>query len=119
MAPQTAHEHARRLSNTEAVAAFFRAHVGQWIHASELEAFGGRQAWRTRVSDCRKKLGIHIENRVRYEGEHRGDCPALQAWDIEGACECNRPLIVISEYRFLEHRPIGPPADQYREARLF
>jgi len=109
----------RRQSNTERVADFLRAHVGRWIDASEFEALGGRQAWRTRISDCRTKLGMHIENRVRYIGEHAADCPALQAWDIEGACMCNRPLIVVSEYRYHEHRPIGPSADQYREARLF
>ena len=100
-------ERERRISNTEKVAEFFRAHVGKWIQAYELEPYGGRQAWRTRVSDCRKKLGMHIENRVRYEGEHEAGCPALLAWDIEGACHCQRRPVPISEYRYLDHTPLG------------
>lgn len=101
----------RRKGNRDQVAAFFRLRVGQWIAASELESVGGRQAWRTRVSECRKQLGMHIENRLRREGEHAADCPALQAWDIEGACSCDRPQIVISEYRYLDHTPLGRSAD--------
>jgi hypothetical protein len=51
-------------SFTHAVAAFFKARPGQWINAVELEAVGGRQAWRTRVSECRKDLGMTIENKL-------------------------------------------------------
>jgi hypothetical protein len=55
---------------------------------------------------------MYIENRVRYESDHRGDCPALQAWDIEGACQCDRPLIVVSEYRYLAQAPQGRDASR-------
>jgi hypothetical protein len=33
--------------------AFFRAHQNIWIAAIDLEPVGGRQAWRTRVSEAR------------------------------------------------------------------
>ena len=50
---------------TANVARFFIAHENQWIPATALEAVGGRQAWRTRVSDCRKVYGMRIDNRCR------------------------------------------------------
>ena len=50
---------------TAHVAAYFRARPGQWIRATELEAVGGRQAWRTRVSDARRAYGLTIQNRCR------------------------------------------------------
>lgn len=100
----------RRQSNAEKVAAFFREHVNEWVGALDLETVGGRQAWRTRVSDCRKKFGMHIENRQRRIGEHAVNCPALQAWDVEGACSCDKPPMHISEYRYLPHEPLGRDA---------
>lgn len=55
----------RRATNTDAVRSFFTAHPGEWISALDLERVGGRQAWRTRVSDCRTQYGMTIENRQR------------------------------------------------------
>lgn len=46
------------------VAAFLKQHEGRWIHAVEFEAVGGRQAWRTRIAECRTHLGMNIENKV-------------------------------------------------------
>jgi hypothetical protein len=57
---------------TAAVARFFRAHPGVWIRATELERVGGRQAWRTRVSDARRQYGLTIENRCRRVREADG-----------------------------------------------
>jgi len=48
----------------ERVAAFLRQHPNRWIVATSFESVGGRQGWRTRLSDCRR-LGMQIENRVR------------------------------------------------------
>lgn len=48
------------------VAAFLKENPGRWISAEEFEPVGGRQAWRTRIADCRTQLGMTIENRVRY-----------------------------------------------------
>jgi hypothetical protein len=54
---------------TARVAAYFKAHPGEWIPAIVFESVGGRQAWRTRISDCRAEFGMQIENRVR-RGTH-------------------------------------------------
>jgi hypothetical protein len=55
----------RTRSFRDAVADYFRQHPDQWINATRLEAIGGRFAWRTRVSECRRQCGMTIENRVR------------------------------------------------------
>lgn len=47
------------------VRALFLARPNEWISAVDLERVGGRQAWRTRVSDVRRAYAMHIENRVR------------------------------------------------------
>lgn len=54
-----------RQTFTTRVMALFQAHENQWIDARDLEAVGGRQAWRSRVSNCRTQFGMHIENRLR------------------------------------------------------
>lgn len=53
-----------KLTLQDRVAEFLRAHPNRWIVATSFEAIGGRQAWRTRLSDCRR-AGMRIENRVR------------------------------------------------------
>jgi hypothetical protein len=47
------------------VAAFLRANPNRWIPAVAFEAHGGRQAWRTRIAECRTQLGMAIDNRTR------------------------------------------------------
>lgn len=54
-----------RGSFTDRVEAFFKAQPWRWIPAIEFEAVGGRQAWRTRLSNCRTKRGMTIQNRQR------------------------------------------------------
>ena len=49
------------------VAQVFTSRPGAWVNAELLMQVGGRMAWRTRVSDCRK-LGMTIENRTRKVG---------------------------------------------------
>jgi len=83
------------------VAEHFKVHVGQWIDGRDLEVIGGRYAWRSRVSDCRKFLGMTIENRQRHSIGKDGT------------------RYTISEYRYLPHTPLGPDAGEYREKRLF
>lgn len=50
---------------TEKIAAYFKARPGIWIDARDLEPIGGRQAWRTRVSDARRQFQLDIRNRTR------------------------------------------------------
>lgn len=45
------------------VAELFERHPDEWIDCARLMAVGGQMAWRTRVSDCRKR-GMRIENRL-------------------------------------------------------
>jgi hypothetical protein len=55
------------------LAALFRAHPNQWLDGRRLAEVGGCYAWRTRVSECRRQLGMDIENRERWSenGEYR------------------------------------------------
>jgi hypothetical protein len=52
------------MSLTERVAELFKAKPGVWIDGRTLAQHGGAYAWRSRVSDCRKR-GLAIENRQR------------------------------------------------------
>lgn len=57
----------------DAVAGYFRSRPNIWIDAVTLESVGGRQAWRTRLSECRRHFGMRIENRQRTETNAIGD----------------------------------------------
>lgn len=50
---------------TEAIRDLFLSHPGEWIPVSTLMRVGGQCAWRTRVSEARRKYGMTIENRVQ------------------------------------------------------
>ena len=50
------------------VAGLFRACPHQWIESDLLAKVGGKNAWRTRVSECRVDLGMPIANRLRKVG---------------------------------------------------
>ena len=76
----------RRQSNVDKVEALFRSRVGEWIDAHDLQKAGGSFAFRTRISDCRLKRAMHIENR-----EQRNE----------------RNEVIGSWYRFLEQAPLG------------
>ena len=78
------------MSLCEALARHFSAHPGEWIDGRELARIAGAYAWRSRVSDCRRKLGMHIENRQRSE----------YSWDAL-ACSWRDQPYVVSEYRYL------------------
>ncbi len=53
-------------TRVELLAEHFRAHPHVWIDGVDLERIAGRYAWRSRVSDCRRQLGMTIENRQRW-----------------------------------------------------
>jgi hypothetical protein len=87
---------AHRKTRTELVMDAFQAAPGRWIDAHTLAHLGGFCAWRSRVSDARKRLlhaGLGI---VEWNGEH-----------IESA------------YRFVPHVPLGPDPSRYRDQTLF
>ena len=83
--------------------------AGAWIDGRELATIAGQYAWRTRLSECRTKLGMTIENRQRV---------------LEGA----HGRYTVSEYRYLpptherekyedDGREYGHPADMLDELR--
>jgi hypothetical protein len=84
-------EHARRQSNTDKLREFFLARPGAWVSARDLE-FAGRQAWRTRVSEVRRRL--------QKDG----------LGTIECRVDTQFGLPVASWYRFLPHTPLGRDA---------
>lgn len=102
-----AEEHVYRHTNALKVLAYFRQHPGEWVSTQTLEHLGGRHAWRTRVSQARKIVqaeGGQIKNRQSRVYRHP---PATDVW------------FMVSEYRFMPWTPVGRPADEYREPRLF
>lgn len=65
------------------LAAYLRAHAGEWLDGREIALIAGAYAWRTRLSDCRLELGMCVENRVRRVGRAK-----------------------VSEYRYLPPVPV-------------
>ena len=53
----------------DAVALRLSARAGQWVNADDLMAVGGKYAFRTRVSECRRQLGMTIENKVERNAD--------------------------------------------------
>lgn len=90
-----ASEATRRSSNKQKLRAHFEAHPLVWLNASDLEAYGGRQAWRTRLSELRKTLEKDnlgtIENRLTHDALGH---------------------VVASAYRYLPWKPIGRDAGE-------
>ena len=70
------------MSINDKLAAYFAARPGQWVDGRELARLAGHYAWRSRVSDVRRKHGLTIENQQRRVRRADG-----QTW-------------VISEYRY-------------------
>ncbi len=55
------------------VADLFRAQPGQWIDSDRFFAPGGKNGWRTRISECRTQLGMEILNRKRTGMKFNGE----------------------------------------------
>ena len=51
------------MSYTDVAEMHFRANPNQWLYWTEFAQRCGRLAWRTRVSECRKR-GLTIENKL-------------------------------------------------------
>lgn len=87
---------------TQIVAAYFKSRPGVWVDGRELSTVGGAYAWRSRISDCRRELGMAIENRQRR----------IQTADGS--------RITVSEYRYGVPQPsVDRAAAVSREQRLF
>ena len=69
------------------VAAYLQQHPNQWIPAIRFEAIGGRQAWRSRISDCRVDLGMRIDNRVQRVQRADGSVYSLSEYKFVPASE--------------------------------
>lgn len=48
----------------DAVADLFKSKPGIWLDGIEISTVGGVYAYRTRISECRRQLGMDIENKV-------------------------------------------------------
>lgn len=67
------------MNRAQRVIAFLEQRPNTWIRATEFEPVGGRQAWRTAISEARQRLQAErrgdIENRVRtvtlFDGTER------------------------------------------------
>jgi len=92
---QLARELPRRQSNANAIFDHFVAHANRWVTWRTLAHIGGALAWRTRVSDARKKARA-LGGEIQWNG-----------------------TIEDSRYRYLVHKPIGPDAAVPRERKLF
>jgi hypothetical protein len=87
-----------RLSFVDRVRDYFLAREGQYCTSTELATVGGREAWRTRISDCRTRYGMTIENRTRV---------------VEGA---DGSRFTLSEYRYLKAAPSQDPHLDFGQA---
>lgn len=90
-----------RTAFTQLVASYFKSRPGVWVDGRELATVGGAYAWRSRISDCRRELGMEIQNRQRR----------IQTADGS--------RITVSEYRYGESVPVDRAAAGAREQRLF
>jgi hypothetical protein len=79
----------QHISFNDRLAAYFRAHEGEWVNAREL-FFAGSMGWRTRISNCRREFGMAIENRI-YRRETAPGC-----------------FITCSEYRYVRSSQEAP-----------
>jgi hypothetical protein len=70
----------------DAVAEYLKARPHQWVDGLALAELGGAYAWRSRVSDARRELGMTIENRQRRVGKRVVSeycyVPPARLWEV-------------------------------------
>lgn len=71
---------------TDRVAEFLKRNPNVWIPAIRFEAIGGRQAWRTRLSEARRS-GMQIENRTQRVKRADGSTYTLSEYRYVPATE--------------------------------
>jgi len=74
------------------LAQFFRARPGTWIDGRTLSTVAGNYAWRTRVSEIRRRYGMPIENRLRRVTLDDGRTITISEYLFDGEPERLRPL---------------------------
>jgi len=93
------------MNRAERVIAFLEERPDVWIEATRFESLGGRQAWRTAISEARQIVkgdGRDIVNRTRD----------VLAWRVSATSDTNVSVkrITISEYMLVS----APPQDETR-----
>jgi hypothetical protein len=95
------------MNRAERVIAFLEERPDVWIEATRFESLGGRQAWRTAISEARQIVkgdGRDIVNRTRD----------VLAWKVSATSDSDQPVsvkrITISEYMLVS----APPQDETR-----
>ena len=68
---------------TAKVARYFLDRPNQWIDAYQLTHVGGTYAWRTRISDARKRYSLTITNRWRHMYTHAGQRYRISEYRLE------------------------------------
>ena len=58
---------------TTLVCRYFLARPNAWISAYDLQRVGGEWAWRTRVSECRRRYGMTIQNQTFRKTDPAGN----------------------------------------------
>lgn len=56
----------------EQVAALLTRRKGRWVLWSDIARVGGACGWRTRISQCRTRMGMVIDNRQRHIKTRQG-----------------------------------------------
>lgn len=82
----------RPRNRAERVYRFLREHEGVWIEAVRFESIGGRQAWRTAISEARAlaaRDGYRIVNRTRRN---------LEGWTLSEYALLTPPAQVDAPY---------------------
>lgn len=90
----------RRKSNAQRMVVYFRANQGKWIDSRVLENVGGRNAWRTRVSNARKVFCL----------EMGWEFPVKDGPDPIQNRQYNVGDLIVSEYRYWPHKALGRDA---------
>lgn len=107
--PTVREELQRRKSKTDEMMQFFRTKPLQWIGAVDLEPVGGRQAWRSRVSEARQRFEQADEGTIT----NRQTRAVVQ--EADGRTHVRGPIL--SEYMFTPYRPLGPDAAEPRRQK--
>jgi len=73
-----------RSTYLERTAEYFKAHPRVSISCYVLEKIGGRNGWRTRVSECRTRLGMRISAPTHTRDKQTGVRTSFYRYDPPG-----------------------------------